>query len=241
MLGLIILWVVIVIAKKIWVQSTAYTSFTAWRKRIFDRKLVKEVTLSLHAIKQPFDMFFDIKRYNRASVKSGFIVFGLFVLVYLINTYATGFLFRNPNPNNLLVELVIVIAAFFLYVLVNYLVSTLNDGEGRLKDVFIATSYVLIPFILFTLPMTFLSHFLTYNEAFIFDFYHQIVLGWTILLIILSIKGIHNYTLFETIKNILIIIFGMFILILIGLLIYSFMGQLVEFVISVIKEVIYRV
>jgi hypothetical protein len=241
MLGLIILWVVLAIAKKIWVQSTLYTSFTAWRKRIFDRKLVKEVTLSLHAIKQPFDMFFDIKRYNRASVKSGFIVFGLFVLVYLINTYATGFLFRNPNPNNLLIELVIVIAAFFLYVLVNYLVSTLNDGEGRLKDVFIATSYVLIPFILFTLPMTFLSHFLTYNEAFIFDFYHQIVLGWTILLIILSIKGIHNYTLFETIKNILIIIFGMFILILIGLLIYSFMGQLVEFVISVIKEVIYRV
>jgi hypothetical protein len=136
---------------------------------------------------------------------------------------------------------VIVIAGFFLYVLVNYLVSTLNDGEGRLSDVFIATSYVLIPFIIFTLPMTFLSHFLTYNEAFIFDFYHQIIFLWTLLLIVLSVKGIHNYTFLETIKNILIIIFGMFILVLIGLLIYSFMGQLIEFILSVIKEVIYRV
>lgn len=241
MLGIIILWIVFAITKKVFVRSSLYERYVSWKSLVFDRKLIKEVTLSLHAIKQPFDMFFDIKRYNRASVKSGFVVFGLFVLVYLINTYATGFLFRNPNPNNLLIELVIVIAAFFLYVLVNYLVSTLNDGEGRLKDVFIATAYVLIPFILFTLPMTFLSHFLTYNEAFIFDFYHQIVFGWTLLLIVLSIKGIHNYTFMETIKNILIIIFGMFILVLIGLLIYSFMGQLVEFVLSVIKEVIYRV
>jgi DNA-binding beta-propeller fold protein YncE len=241
MIVLIVLWVVYVLGKKVFIQSSLHASYVAWRQGILNKKLIKEVTLSLHAIKQPFDMFFDIKRYNRASVKSGFIVFGLFVLVYLINTYATGFLFRNPNPNNLLIELVIVIAGFFLYVLVNYLVSTLNDGEGRLKDVFIATSYVLIPFIIFTLPMTFLSHFLTYNEAFIFDFYHQIIFGWTLLLIVLSIKGIHNYTLLETVKNIIIIIFGMFILVLIGLLIYSFMGQLIEFVLSVIKEVIYRV
>ncbi len=241
MLALIILWIVYAIGKKVFVKSSLHASYITWKQGILDKKLVKEVTLSLHAIKQPFDMFFDIKRYNRASVKSGFIVFGLFVLVYLINTYATGFLFRNPNPNSLLIELVIVIAGFFLYVLVNYLVSTLNDGEGRLKDVFIATSYVLIPFIIFTLPMTFLSHFLTYNEAFIFDFYHQIIFLWTLLLIVLSIKGIHNYTFLETIKNILIIIFGMFILVLIGLLIYSFMGQLIEFVLSVIKEVIYRV
>jgi tetratricopeptide (TPR) repeat protein len=241
MLALIIFWVVFAISKKIFIQSSLHASYVTWKQGILNRKLIKEVTLSLHAIKQPFDMFFDIKRYNRASVKSGFIVFGLFVLVYLVNTYATGFLFRNPNPNNLLIELVIVIAGFFLYVLVNYLVSTLNDGEGRLSDVFIATSYVLIPFIIFTLPMTFLSHFLTYNEAFIFDFYHQIIFLWTLLLIVLSVKGIHNYTFLETIKNILIIIFGMFILVLIGLLIYSFMGQLIEFILSVIKEVIYRV
>ena len=128
-----------------------------------------------------------------------------------------------------------------LYVVVNYLVSTLNDGEGRFKDVFIASSYILLPFIIFTLPMTFISHFLTYNEGFIFTFYHQIILVWTIILIIISIQGIHNYTMWETIKNIIVIIFGMFILILLGLLIYAFLGQMIEFITSLIREVIYRV
>jgi hypothetical protein len=192
-------------------------------------------------IKQPNEMFFGIKRMNKASYKSGFIIWILFLLVYLINIYGTGFLFRNTQVNNVLFELTMIMGIFVLYVIVNYLVSTLNDGEGRFKDVFIASSYVLVPFILFTLPMTVISHVLTYNESFIFSFYHQIILIWTIFLIVLSISGIHNYRFLETVKNIVIILFGMFILILLGLLIYAFIGQLIEFISSIIKEVIYRV
>lgn len=222
-------------------KSTVYEGYLEKKNQFLHRKLTKEITLSLKTFKEPFDMFFDIKRYDRASYLSGAIVLGLFIMVYLINKFATGFLFREPNLNNIFIELMIVLGIFMLYVVVNYLVSTLNDGEGRFKDVFIASTYILMPFIILTLPMTFLSHFLTYNEAFIFDFYHQIILLWTFLLLMMSIKGVHNYTFFELIKNTLIIIFGMFILVLIGLLIYSFLGQLIEFVLSIFREVIYRV
>jgi sugar lactone lactonase YvrE len=243
------MWVLVIIGlfvflkvfKKVFKKTPAYDTYLDIKHKIVDRKLSQEVLYSLNVIKQPHEMFFGIKRMNKASYKSGFIVWGLFLLVYLINIYGTGFLFRNATLNNVLIELVTIIAIFALYVIVNYLVSTLNDGEGRFKDVFIASSYVLIPFILFTLPMTVISHVLTYNEAFIFDFYHQIIFFWTVILIVMSISGIHNYRFLETVKNILIIIFGMFILILLGLLIYAFMGQLIEFVSSLIKEVIYRV
>ncbi|MFH1693594.1 MAG: YIP1 family protein [Bacillota bacterium] len=238
LLAIYILWKVL---GSVFRKSPAYDIYLEKKKKILSQKLTSEVVYSLNVIKQPNDMFFGIKRYNSASYLSGFIVFFLFILVYLINIYATGFLFRDTNLNNVLIELSIVIGIFFLYVVVNYLVSTLNDGEGRFKDVLISTSYVLVPFIIFTLPMTILSNYLTYNETFIFTFYHQIILVWTIILIVLSIKSVHNYTFWETVKNILIIIFGMFILIFIGLLIYSFLGQLIEFVISIIKEVIYRV
>jgi DNA-binding beta-propeller fold protein YncE len=235
------LFIFLKVGMAIFRKSLLYPKYIGFKERVKEKKLVREVSFSMNAFKHPNDMFFGIKRYNEASYTSGFIVFGLFVLVYLINIYATGFLFRTSNLNNVLVQMVTVLAIFFLYVLVNYLISTLNDGEGRFKDIFIATAYVLIPYIILTLPMTFLSNYLTYNESFIFEFYHQILLWWTIILIVMSIKGIHNFTFWETVKNILIILFGMFILILIGLLIYSFMGQLIEFVLSIIKEVIYRV
>jgi DNA-binding beta-propeller fold protein YncE len=235
------LYLFLKIGLSIFRKSMIYPKYLEKKEYLFNKKLVKEVAYSLNVIKRPNDMFYGIKRMNEASYQSGFIVLGLFIVVYLINVYATGFLFRSSNLNSVFVQLITVLAIFSLYVLVNYLISTLNDGEGRFKDVFISTSYILAPFIVFTLPMTFLSNYLTYNETFIFDFYHQIILWWTIILVFLSIKWVHNYTFMETIKNILIILFGMFILILIGLLIYSFIGQLIEFILSIIKEVIYRV
>ncbi len=234
-------FVVLRIALKVFKKSPLYEVYIEKKHTVFDKKLAKELTLSLKTFKQPFDMFFDIKRYDRASYLSGGIVLVLFVFVYLFNRFATGFLFRSTATNSVFIELAIVLGIFFLYIIVNYLVSTLNDGEGRFKDVFIASTYILIPFIILMPPLTILSHFLTYNELFIFNFYSDIVLGWTLLLLLMSIKGIHNYTFFELIKNTLIIIFGMFILVLIGLLIYSFLGQLIEFVLSIIREVIYRV
>lgn len=234
-------FVVLRIALKVFKKSPLYEVYIEKKHTVFDKKLAKELTLSLKTFKQPFDMFFDIKRYDRASYLSGGIVLVLFVFVYLFNRFATGFLFRSTTTNSVFIELAIVLGIFFLYIIVNYLVSTLNDGEGRFKDVFIASTYILIPFIILMPPLTILSHFLTYNELFIFNFYSDIVLGWTLLLLLMSIKGIHNYTFFELIKNTLIIIFGMFILVLIGLLIYSFLGQLIEFVLSIIREVIYRV
>jgi len=238
---LIGLFIFLKIGMALFRKSVLYPKYTLFKEGVKEKKLVREVTFSLNAFKRPNDMFFGIKRYKEASYTSGLIVFGLFILVYLINIYAMGFLFRASNLNNVFVQVMTVLSIFFLYVLVNYLVSTLNDGEGRFKDIFIATAYVLIPYIVLTLPMTFLSNYLTYNESFIFNFYFEIIFWWTIILIIMSIKGIHNFTFWETVKNILIILFGMFILILIGLLIYSFMGQLIEFVLSIIKEVIYRV
>ena len=240
-ISLLGIYIVFKISRSLFRKSSAYEVYQEKKKKVLNQKLTSEVVYSLNVIKRPNDMFFGIKRYNSASYLSGFIVFFMFIIVYLINIYATGFLFRDANPNNVIIELAMVIGVFFLYVVVNYLVSTLNDGEGRFKDILISTSYILVPFIIFTLPMTFLSNYLTYNESFIFTFYHQIILIWTMILIVISIKSVHNYTFWETVKNILIIIFGMFILILIGLLIYSFLGQLIEFVLSVIKEVIYRV
>ena len=76
----------------------------------------------------------------------------------------------------------------------NYLVSTFSDGEGRLKDVFVISAYSLMPFIILTLPMTLLSHILTFNEAPILSFYNNVILVYSSSLNIF-IKGSQLYFL----------------------------------------------
>ncbi|MCU0105179.1 YIP1 family protein [Acholeplasma vituli] len=237
---LISIIVVFKVGKKTVVYLPFYESAKSRVHKISEVELVSQIRLSKQIFKKPADLVYYVKRDNRGSYLSGLLVFVAFLVVYLLDTYLSGFLFRNHSVGNVLQQVGIVSIVFFLFVTVNYLVSTFSDGEGRFKDVFVMSAYALVPFILFIPIMTVVSHFLTYNEAFIYTFYHQIVLYYTVFLFVYTLKEVHNYTLFETIKSILLILFGMLIMVLMGLLIYAFIGQVWDFIVSIIKEVIYR-
>ncbi|MDD4076650.1 MAG: YIP1 family protein [Bacilli bacterium] len=243
----LIIWVAVIAALylvyqtgKIFLKKREFAfSLGGIAKRTDENKVLKELKQSFLIIRKPGEIFYRIKR-HRFGYRSAIIIFILFATVYLVDLYATGFLFRAADPGNVLYRLSILTVLFFLYIVMNYLLSTFSDGEGKFRTVFVASCYALVPYIILTLPMTWLSHYLTYNESFIYHFYHQIVIGWTVFLLILSMKKIHNYTFAETVKNIILILFGMAVVIVVGLMVYSFIGQLIDFIVSVIKEVAYR-
>lgn len=238
---ILVAYIVIKVLKKNLAYVPYYKTMSSKWGQFKEKKIISQIGLSKQIFKKPADLVYYVKRENKGGYLSGSFVLVLFILVYLIDTYGSGFLFRNHGVGNLIQSLSMVLGLFFLYVVVNYLVSTFSDGEGRFKDVFVMSAYALIPFILFTPIMTVLSHFLTYNESFIYVFYHQVVFYYTLFLFIYTLKEVHNYTLLETIKSILLILFGILIMVLMGLLIYAFIGQVWDFVVSIIKEVIYRV
>ena len=53
---------------------------------------------------------------------------------------------------------------FLLYVVCNWAMCTLFDGEGSMKNIFIVTAYSLIPYICGRLIGTLLSHILIRDE-----------------------------------------------------------------------------
>ena len=233
--------ILLVVFSKVYKKSPAFDGVKAGIAKFKSKKLVSELLFGFKIFKKPSDTFYGIKKQGKASYLSGIILLTLFVLVYLVDIYCSGFLFRSEaGLSYVSVQLGIVLGVFLLFVVVNYFVSTLGDGEGWFRDIFICTAYALMPFIVLTLPMTILSHFLTYNESFLVDAYKLFTMAWTLFLVIYAIKEVHNYSFKKTVGSVLIIIFGMIMLVLIGLLVYSFMGQLIDFLVSIVKEVFYR-
>lgn len=233
--------ILLVVFSKVYKKSPAFDGVKAGIAKFKSKKLVSELLFGFKIFKKPSDTFYGIKKQGKASYLSGIILLALFVLVYLVDIYCSGFLFRSEaGLSYVSVQLAIVLGVFLLFVVVNYFVSTLGDGEGWFRDIFICTAYALMPFIVLTLPMTILSHFLTYNESFLVDAYKLFTMAWTLFLVIYAIKEVHNYSFKKTVGSVLIIIFGMIMLVLIGLLVYSFMGQLIDFLVSIVKEVFYR-
>jgi tetratricopeptide (TPR) repeat protein len=207
------------------------------------RKLVSELLFMLQFFKHPIDSFYYLKRKRYASILSATILYVVLLAEYLFSQFKTGFIFTSPNTDgiNLGEKILTLYVPILLFIIINYLVSTINDGEGRFKDIFIGTIYSLAPYLVFSVFITLLSNILTLNESFIYIFSTRIVYGWCLLILFIMIKEIHNYSFSEAVRNVFVTLFGMVIMVLVIFIIFVLGDQVYKFVYSVLKEVFLRV
>ncbi len=140
-------------------------------------------------IRQPADSFYYIKKDQRGSLTFALLLYLWVILSRILSLYLTGFIFSPyPSPAWIPVEteLAYAVLAILLWNAANYLVSTISDGEGRLRHVVIGSAYSLFPYALFAVPIALLSNLLTLNEIFIYNFSTQLMWFWTGLMLITS-------------------------------------------------------
>lgn len=203
-------------------------------------KWVDDFIFMFRFIKQPADSFYYIKKNQRGSLGFAIFVYFLVVLIRVVSLYVTGFAF-SPYPSPAYIYVENEISVTFLLILLwnaaNYLVSTISDGEGRVRDVVIGSAYSLFPYVLFALPIALVSNMLTLNEIFIYRFSMQIMIFWVGLMLFLMVKEVHNYSISETIRNILTTLFTMTLFVLTGYILYVLFNQLYDFVSAILQEV----
>lgn len=239
--------IVIVIAYYVLKQfDKKYQIYDPIRKtsaRLDEFKIYRELKLGLQVFRHPLNTFHYIKHQKKASVKSALILYALYVILNILTVLLTAFLFNDTNLDNynVLSSFVSSLGLLMLFVFANYLIASLFNGEGWFKDVFIATAYALMPYILFSVPLIILSHAFTLNEVFIFQTLLFLRDAWVIILILLMVLEVHNYSVGELIKNILLTIFTMAVIVAIMLLIYLLVNQMFDYFMSIIKEVWIRV
>ena len=108
--------------------------------KIKEKKLPGELTYAFHILKHPKDTYFGIKREGRASYLSATIIFLIFIIFYIIHQYLQGYLFKQDfGKQGLTINVLTVVGVIILYVMMNFLISTLNDGEGKFRDIYVST------------------------------------------------------------------------------------------------------
>ena len=198
---------------------------------------------AFHYMRHPIDASYGIAREGRANWLSSAILLGIFILEFLVNKYLCGFLQKTIQDGRyeLFSDVGIILAAVLGLTLCHYLVCTINDGEGRVKQIFTYFCYSLTPYILLTPVVFLLSHVLTINEQFLITFLRIIIIGWIAVLIVLGIREVNNYTAKETAKVILLTLFTVLIMALIIFILYILWAQVIEFISAIGGEVGYRV
>lgn len=205
--------------------------------------LLGSIKYSLHFMRHPFDGCYGVKREGKASFACANILLAAYIIVSIIEKYFSGFLVKTVREGryDIITDIGTVLVIFAGLTLCNYLVVTINEGEAFLKELYCAYAYCLTPFIIIKPFVVILSNVLTYNEVFLISFANIIVLVWIVILLLISVKEMNNFTVKETAKALALTAFTVLILSLLICIIYVLFSQVIDFISSVLREVVYRI
>ena len=119
--------------------------------------------------------------------------------------------------------------------------TTLTDGKGNFKDIFIYSAYALTPLVIILIPITILSNFMAAEEGYFYYLFLSIAIIWSLCLLFIGTVMTHDYTVAKAILTIIIIIVGIQLVAFIWLLFFMIIDRLVLFVLDLYNEIVYRV
>ncbi len=196
----------------------------------------------LRIINHPIETIESLKEKKNGSIISATIILLIFTFSEILLTVTKGFIFNTSRIEDFNIFMVLSRSLFMvlLFVVANWALCTLLDGEGRMIDIYISTCYCLIPLVVIRFFEAIASNVLTAGE---YVFVSMIALcfnAWFIVLLLFSLKTIHNYTLKKTLFNALMTIVGMAIIFFIIFLFVVLIQQLYIFFATIFTEMIMR-
>lgn len=190
----------------------------------------------------PFDGFWDIKREGRGDLRSASLILLLFILLYGIRAQFSGYTVTETISSkvNALYECLMILMPLAFYVIANWCFTTLMDGKGSMKDIYIATCYALKPYVVLSIPLLVLSHVLTSEEAMFYQLLDTFCLLWVLALLFFGMMTIHDYSLWKGILAAILTLVGICLIIFLLLLMISVVQNVADFALNIYKELSLR-
>ena len=234
----LILYIITVIIGKLDKEKKIKTKKAEWRRKILSSRGVGDTLYGFRTARHPLDGYYDIRVGKKGTMLGASILYVLLFIAFMLFMLGKGFIYQYYDVQDLDIGSIVVgfFAFISLFVVCNYLVTSINDGEGSLKQVYMTVAYAVLPLILSLFSITILSYCVTTNEAFFLDVIMLIGGVWTVILIFLGLQTVHNYTVRETIKGILLTALFMFIVIVVILIITIMWEQVWKFLSTIGKE-----
>jgi len=205
-------------------------------------ELGQQLKYALYCIFHPADGFWCITREKRASVASANVLLLIYVIVEVLKYTMTSFqfVFVNPEYYNALYTVFSVILPICLWSVANWGFTTLMNGKGRLSDIYIATVYAFTPTIILNAAGIVISRVITYDEGPLYRTMLTIATIWSILLVLVAMMQIHDYTLLKAVGSSILAILGIAFIVFIFLLFFSLISDAIMYFVALYNEIVFR-
>ena len=196
-----------------------------------------------HCVFHPVEGFEDLRWKKQGSMKIALVIVFLLFVNMVADRQLTGFQFNTAYVKvfNVVPLLVQSVVYFFTWVIANWALCTLFDGEGTLKKICIYSAYALVPYIVCSFISIFISNFIVEDERIWMTAIYYLGLIWSVVLMIQAMKAAHQYSFTKTIVSMIFTIVARLLILFLAILLLSLFQQVYVFGYSIYTEIAYRI
>lgn len=211
-------------------------------QRVAASPLYQSCRYGTYVMLHPFDGFWDLKNEKRGNVRSATIIAALFFLIYALRAEFSGYVVTGivSSDVNALYDVAMILLPLAFYILANWCFTTLMDGKGTMRDIYISVCYALTPYVVFGLPLLLLSNVLTESEAAFYTVFNTLVWAWVLFLLFAGLMMTHDYSLGKTVLTVILVLVGICLIVFIILLVISIGQNVYQFFYNTYQELSFR-
>lgn len=216
------------------------------RSSIFDRpgwqEYVSGLRYAKHVIFHPFDGFWDLTHEKRGSMGAAHTFLVLFMVTRVLMLMLTNFQFITTPVQwiNIYEQFASLLLPFLILCLGNWSLSTLFDGKGHFRDIYMAMAYALVPYVLIQLPLIFISHLISFDEAAYYTVLGSVATIWSVLLVFVGLMQVHDYSPGKTVIFLIATIFAALVILFLILVFFSLLSDALGYFVSLYREIVFR-
>ncbi len=206
------------------------------------KRYLSTLKYGTYVIFHPFDGFWDLSHERRGSLAAAHTFLALFLLTYVLRLMCTNFQFISAPLQyiNIYEQCASLLIPFLVLCVANWGLSTLFDGKGRFRDIYMAMCYALLPYILIQLPLVLISHVISFDEYAYYTVLAGISVLWCVALAFVGLMEVHDYSAGKTVVFVIATVFGAMVILFLVLVFFSLLSDAVGYFVSLYREVVFR-
>ena len=205
--------------------------------------IIKNIKLRncFKCIIHPFEGFEELKYKKLGSGSISTIILILFYVLAVGEELWSGFMYSAPKDDfNIFYTMLGTIGVVLLWVVVEWGVTALFQGKGRIFEIYYVTCYSLIPMIIFRVFYIGYSYLFSPSGTSFLGIINTVLIIYTVVLLVVGLINVHEYTFGKVIGTSILTVIGMIIVTFVIFMMMSLFQNLMAFVVNVVSEIIYK-